>query len=269
MKPVFGWLNKKQAHAGARLGDLLNLGCGASFHPAWVNVDFHPADATVLRHDLRQTLPFPDGHFAAVYHSHVLEHFPKAFAPVFLRECRRVLRPGGVLRVVVPDLENIARLYLQNLEAALAGDAKAGPRHEWMTLELLDQMTREEGGGEMAKFWSREPMPAEDFVKQRSGAEVLRFLAARKARPESKRNKPAIRQTPARAAHFRESGEIHKWMYDRRSLGLLLEETGLAQARACAASESAIDQFNSYGLDLTADGGIRKPDSLFMEAIKP
>ncbi|MEM9703666.1 MAG: class I SAM-dependent methyltransferase, partial [Planctomycetota bacterium] len=58
----------------------------------------------VLAHDLRDPLPFEDGAYDFVYHSHVLEHFRPADVPAFLSECRRVLRPGGVLRVVVPDL---------------------------------------------------------------------------------------------------------------------------------------------------------------------
>jgi len=70
---------------------------------------------------LRQPIPLADGCCAAVYHSHVLEHFPRDEAPGFLSECYRLLRTGGILRVVVPDLETIARLYLQNLEGALVG----------------------------------------------------------------------------------------------------------------------------------------------------
>lgn len=92
---------------------LLNLGCGSRFHPAWVNIDTAPAEPSVVAHDLREGIPFPDAEFDAVYHSHVLEHFPKRSAGPFLAECLRVLRPGGILRVAVPDLERIARGYLE------------------------------------------------------------------------------------------------------------------------------------------------------------
>ncbi len=57
---------------------------------------------------MRQGIPFPDRSFDVVYHSHVLEHLSKSEASKFLKECSRVLRPQGVLRVVVPDLEEIA-----------------------------------------------------------------------------------------------------------------------------------------------------------------
>src|SRR6478609_4023952 len=79
----------------------LNLGCGDKFHADWTNVDIAPHDPRVLTHDLRLPLPFEDESFEAVYHSHVLEHIPRAEARRFIGECWRVLVPGGVLRVVV------------------------------------------------------------------------------------------------------------------------------------------------------------------------
>src|SRR5690349_21176406 len=99
---------------------MLNLGCGASFHSSWANVDVVARDPTVICHDLRNPLPFAAGAFEVVYHSHVLEHLSREQARFLIAECFRVLRPGGFLRVAVPDLETICRLYLTHLEAALA-----------------------------------------------------------------------------------------------------------------------------------------------------
>jgi predicted SAM-dependent methyltransferase len=256
----------------AARSDLLNVGCGESFHAAWTNVDFRAASPAVIAHDLRQPLPFADASFSAVYSSHVLEHFSSAFAPVFLAECRRLLKPGGVLRIVVPDLETIARLYLENLQGALAGDGRAAARHEWLTLELLDQMVREESGGEVLKHWMREPLPEEEFVLQRCGWELRRFLEAHRSQPRGKEQPgqpPPKTRSPVQIAEFRESGEIHKWMYDRYSLPRLLERVGFKDCKCCAANESSIPNFNSYLLDLNPDGTVRKPDSFFTEAAKP
>ena len=166
MKPAFGLLSKFRARAQGRAADseLLNLGCGARTHPAWINVDFRADPPRVIGHDLRTPLPFATGSFSAVYASHLLEHFPRDYAPVFLGECRRVLKSGGMARIVVPDLEMIARLYLKYLDGAVAGDEPSARRHEWMTIELLDQLTRERGGGEMARYWKRNPLPEEEFV---------------------------------------------------------------------------------------------------------
>jgi SAM-dependent methyltransferase len=55
--------------------------------------------------DLASALPYPDGAFEAIFGAHVLEHLTPDEADTLLRECRRVLRPGGVLRVSVPDLD--------------------------------------------------------------------------------------------------------------------------------------------------------------------
>jgi predicted SAM-dependent methyltransferase len=249
---------------------LLNLGCGGHFHPAWINLDIVPAAPGVRQHDLRTRLPFKEGEMGAVYHSHVLEHLPHVQALPFLRECHRVLAPGGILRVVVPDLETIARLYLQYLEGSLAGNPQAAQRYDWIVLELLDQMVREQSGGEMLSYWQQNPMPMEEFVIQRCGSEVLRAIETlRQDKPKAA--KPVFRgsPSPSKVAEFRASGEIHRWMYDRHSLSVLVNQAGFRQAKVCAPDESQIPAFNSYLLDINADGTTRKPDSLYLEAVKP
>ena len=73
----------------------------------WVTLDLNgTAD---IRHDLTRPLPFPDASVDRVYSSHVLEHFtyPTELLPL-LRECLRVLKPGGVISAAVPN----ARVYL-------------------------------------------------------------------------------------------------------------------------------------------------------------
>jgi predicted SAM-dependent methyltransferase len=254
---------------------LLNLGCGNRYHPSWVNVDIHPTGPSVVVHDLERGIPFPDNSFSAVYHSHLLEHLPKADAPGFLRECLRVLQPGGILRVVVPDLEKIARLYLEALDGALKGDEVAETRYDWILLEMLDQMVRDQSGGEMLKYWKQNPMPAESFVIERVGSEVLEALAALRQQGtdghagQSEGGSGAHEERdPTRLGEFRLSGEPHQWMYDRYSLRLLLQEAGFHDMRVCRAGESSIPGFNSYLFDIEADGSVRKPDSLFMEGQK-
>jgi len=282
INPIDGtgvWLDKPAAAAPASAGNgsaasgpgrLLNLGCGGHFHRDWVNVDFQAPARRVIAHDLRTRLPFDDASCAVVYHSHVLEHLARSQALPFLRECHRVLVSGGILRVAVPDLETIARLYLDCLTQALAGDDEAKKRHEWMTIELLDQMAREQSGGEMLKYWQQNPMPAEEFVIQRCGSEVLRAIEMlRQEKPKATKPASLGQPSPSQAAEFRASGEIHKWMYDRHSLSVLVNQAGFQQFKVCAPDESRIPGFNSYLLDINADGTTRKPDSLFVEAVKP
>ena len=257
---------------------LLNLGCGCRYHPAWVNVDVQPTGPGVILHDLRRILPYANGEFDAVYHSHILEHFPKRYAPMLLRECYRVLKVGGIIRVVVPDLEGIARLYLESLEGSLGGDEEALKRYDWILLEMLDQMVRNRPGGGMLAYWKQNPMPAEAFVIERLGSEVLNALVALRSSTEGAFDEETEEQGPEvlgtvesdalRIGQFRLSGEVHQWMYDRYSLSVLLREAGFQKVHICGADESDIPNFNSYLLDIEADGSVRKPDSLFMEGSK-
>jgi predicted SAM-dependent methyltransferase len=254
---------------------LLNLGCGKSFHPDWVNVDFHSTEPGVISHNLNQGIPFEDNSFDVVYHSHLLEHFPKSHAPVFLKECYRVLRISGTIRVAVPDLEQIVRWYLKLFEQSLNGNEEAQKKYEWIMIELFDQMVRNCSGGEMLKYWSREYIPAEDFVIERVGSEAKNSISQIiKLKSEWKMNDSCTNAdnentNPLSIGAFRLSGEVHQWMYDRYSLGKLLDQAGFQNIKVCRANESRIPDFHSYLLDIEADGSVRKPDSLFMEARKP
>ncbi len=243
---------------------LLNLGCAGHFHPVWMNVDIASPHPAVMDHNLLDGIPLPDATCDAVYHSHMLEHLPKWQVPGFLAECHRVTRPGGVIRVAVPDLEQICRHYLANLEGAAGGDGESEARYDWMMLELVDQMTRQESGGEMVRFWRQNPMPAEEFVVERVGQEVKGYLAQVRAQGSVE----APRQSPTALAtgQFRLGGEVHQWMYDRFSLKRLLLQAGFAGPRICRATDSRIAGFEQFWLDSDEQGRTRKPDSLFMEA---
>ncbi len=248
---------------------MLNLGCGNRYHPDWVNIDIVKTGQNVIQYDLLKGIPFEDNSFDVVYHSHLLEHFSKSYAPFFIKECFRVLKPGGIIRVVVPDLEGIVREYLKLLESSLEGDPEAQKRYEWIMLELFDQMVRNYSGGEMLDYWLQNPMPAENFVIQRIGSEVKSILNSLRENPAQFLNRKKNINDPLEIGKFRLSGEIHQWIYDRYSLNKLLTEAGFTDFKVCKASESRIPNFNQYLLDIESDGSTRKPDSLFVEAIKP
>jgi predicted SAM-dependent methyltransferase len=254
---------------------LLNLGCGQNFHHAWVNVDFNSHSPLVTSYNLNEGIPFPDNSFDVVYNSHLLEHFSKEYAPVFLHECFRVLKQNGIIRVVVPDLEQIARSYLDAMDKALRGDIQARDRYEWILLEMFDQMVRNKSGGAMLEYWRQNPMPAEEFVIERVGSEVINILAIlrnpdieKSISTNNTQSNITVSNDPLALGLFRLSGEVHQWMYDRYSLNRILKNAGFTDIRQCSADESAIPDFNEYNLDTLADGSIQKPDSLFMEAIK-
>ncbi len=122
-------------------GVWINLGSGPACADGWISVDGswqaafagRPFVSRVVRRisgrqvgewpvgivrcDLRKRLPFGDASAAVVYSSHALEHLHRDEAVAVLREARRVLEPGGICRVVVPDVAAIVRWYLERAEA--------------------------------------------------------------------------------------------------------------------------------------------------------
>ncbi|PZV15274.1 MAG: methyltransferase [Pseudanabaena sp.] len=283
--------------------NFLNIGCGSVFDQDWINLDVDPYSKDVKTWDVRKGLPFADNSLDACYSSHVVEHLTSIEAQKLLGECFRVLKRGGVIRLVVPDLEAIARLYLNTLtqidmrksEAELNYDwmmLELYDQYDWMMLELYDQTVRSYSGGEMGKYLLAKKN--QEFVRSRIGMEAENYwnpIEALKpkiiSKLSSKFSNQALQklrisissflvrilngkevETAFREAIFRNSGEIHKWMYDRFSLSRLLEECGFVNIKICQAHESSITDFNSYSLDII-DGKVRKPDSLFIEALKP
>ena len=276
---------------------LLNVGCGRHFHPAWCNLDIVSDDPAVITHDLQKGLPFADNTFSVVYHSHVLEHLDLACGRQLIQECYRVLQPGGTLRVVVPDLEQIAKLYLANLERAWNREPGGAANYHWMKLELLDQMVRQRSGGQMGRYMSDPKIANSDFVRQRVGNEflicrspdtaivdhpqnrarrsiwrkVVRFISRMREQFATKMVRLTMGKASERAFReglFRSQGEIHRWMYDRFSLDQLCAESGFETFQVCDSFESRIPNYASYELD-RLQGHIRKPDSLFIECSKP
>lgn len=91
-------------------GDKLHLGCGSNLMPGWVNVDMGIPGA--FDWDLLQPIPAPDGTFRFIYSEHFIEHVTLQQAIAHLRDCRRLLAIGGVLRMSTPNLRHLARCYL-------------------------------------------------------------------------------------------------------------------------------------------------------------
>ena len=102
---------KKAAEMLASGISRLHLGCGATHLDGWINIDLFGTKADVYL-DLRNPLPFEDASVDAVFHEHLIEHLPYAAALGFTRECARVLKPGGVLRMAMPDFRRYAESYL-------------------------------------------------------------------------------------------------------------------------------------------------------------
>ncbi len=274
----------------------LNLGCGSRYHPDWINIDIASQGPGVIQHDLSQGIPLPDSTCDVVYHTAVLEHLRCSDAKKFLVECFRVLRPGGIIRVGVPDLEKICKLYLSKLDAALQGDKAASNDYDWMMQELFDQTVREKSGGGMVDYLRQNPLPNEAFVYERIGEEgrdLVKDLQNKESHSSLsllsfRRILRGLRALPRVVIHriplwllclgdrraleigrFRLSGEVHQWGYDRFSLARLLHLTGFKDPELRDAKSSRITDWTRFNLDTLPDGTVIKPDLFFMEALKP
>ena len=266
----------------------LNLACGNRFHKDWINIDFVSPSEFVLAHNLLNGIPFSDNYFDAVYNSHVLGHFSKLQGVSFIEECFRVLKTGGVIRIVIPDLEQLAREYIQALEQVSSiENEKTRANYDWSVVELIDEMVREEPGGEMLNYWKQKNIINEDQIVKRVGHEFLRIrefivqtnnqssVAIKESNKSFKTRfkkyilkKLNVRIEDSDLGKFRNSGELFKWMYDRYSISRLLKEIGFTDIKIQTADQSYIVDWNKY-LELDMENGrVRKPDSLFIEAKK-
>lgn len=121
--------------------EYIQYGCGLSCPEAWLNFDASPRlraeKLPVVGHllkfsgktlfpqnvrygDIVRGLPVPAESANAVYCSHVLEHLDRASLEVALKNTIRMLKPGGVFRLIVPDLEWRARKFIELAESGKA-----------------------------------------------------------------------------------------------------------------------------------------------------
>ncbi len=82
----------------------LHLGCGSHRLTGWLNTDYHPRTFEVMHLNAVGRYPFLDGVFDLAYSEHMIEHVPYSAGAAMISECFRVLKPGGRIRLVTPDL---------------------------------------------------------------------------------------------------------------------------------------------------------------------
>ena len=92
----------------------VNVACGPHVAPGLVNLDLFATSPEIIRWDCRWTLPFRDDSVAGIRAEQFVEHLEtREELPSFLADCLRVLKPGGVLRVIVPDARRYIEAYLR------------------------------------------------------------------------------------------------------------------------------------------------------------
>jgi predicted SAM-dependent methyltransferase len=271
----------------------LNLGCGPKYVKSndWVNADMLPYGNEVIQCNFLNGIPFDSNKFDLVYHSHVLEHFSKKDGENFIKECHRILNSGGVIRIAMPNLEEIAKQYLANIERAMNKEEDASNDYDWIMLEMYDQTIRNKSGGLMLDYLTAVNIPNEKFVYERIGEDARKW---RKSTDDEENimnsgvlgifkkliQKPSLIFKGIKLVYlrivlskkgyqnykigkFRIGGEIHQWMYDRYSLSRLLENIGFTNVTLRTATSSFINDWSTFKLDNPYEKA-----SIFIEAIK-
>ena len=89
-------------------GSRLYLGCGPNHPAGWINIDIDSSVRPDVRLDLRLGVPFPRASASLIYSEHVLEHFSLADGVRIMKDCHRVLEPGG--RMSITDIVSAKQL---------------------------------------------------------------------------------------------------------------------------------------------------------------
>lgn len=95
----------------------LHLGCGIkNLGKKWVHIDISDFDHIDYKMDIKNLNNINSECVDEIYACHVLEHFPRNEISAILTEWYRTLKPNGILRIAVPDFENICKLYCAGVE---------------------------------------------------------------------------------------------------------------------------------------------------------
>jgi predicted SAM-dependent methyltransferase len=220
-----------------------------------------------------------------IYTSHFLEHIPVRIAEDVLRNCFEILGKKGLIRIVVPDLENICREYVKQIEK---GDFE---KSRFLTIELLDQLVRQTSGGLLLEQYGLASHNEElrRYISRRNGHE-FRFVKERtKTKSRTKRllRNPTLMMLHAKKLYINSIlsflpknyrlqeisrapfGERHHWVYDFAFLKNQLEKVGFTSVTRVSAQFSNRSDFPCFPLDIDEIGRIRKgEESMFIEAFK-
>jgi len=100
---IKSYLNRQGPHK-------LHLGAGTNELDGWLNTDLHPVGSMIYLNSSKP-LPFPDASFDYIFSEHHLEQHTFPYAIKLLKECKRILKPDGILRIHTPDLEVLMNLH--------------------------------------------------------------------------------------------------------------------------------------------------------------
>ena len=108
----------------------VHLGCGPNIIESWLNFDYAPSNMLVVHFDARKQIPLESSSTDFIFCEHMIEHIPAASGINLLKECHRILKNGGVLRLSTPEITKICGL--------LTDESNFSREYiEWSTKEFL------------------------------------------------------------------------------------------------------------------------------------
>ena len=123
-RPLVALIKDSQRRAGLMLRPILvsrymkahsvrklQIGAHVCVMPGWLNTDLYPQSIRSVTLDATKTFPFSETSFDYVFSEHQMEHIGYEDALVMLSECRRILRPGGKIRIAIPSLDQMVQLF--------------------------------------------------------------------------------------------------------------------------------------------------------------
>jgi predicted SAM-dependent methyltransferase len=153
--------NKRKIEAAKQRQDIrIQLGCGTRIFKDWVNIDIYRGEGVDLQLNFRDPLPFETGTVSLIYSEHVFEHLFKDEAERLLKECVRVLKKGGILRLGVPDSEVYFRKYIEGDRTFFTRLKHLGGATEPLEtpVDVINQLFRM--GGDHLFSWDYESLKA-------------------------------------------------------------------------------------------------------------
>jgi predicted SAM-dependent methyltransferase len=122
----------------------VNIGAGPFGEKGWVNIDMFMYKNISFTFDCRKRLPFTSNSVEKIRCEHVLEHMDRTYeVPVFLSECKRVLKKNGIIRIVVPDIAKYIKAYYEQ-DWSIIGLEK-NLQKGWEPANILTHVFRQNG----------------------------------------------------------------------------------------------------------------------------
>jgi len=269
----------------------LNVACGGTFiqNNSWTNIDFTSHSPSIKKADILNGLPYKDNSFDVIYSSHFIEHIPIEQIESFLDDVYRILRPGGIIRLVTPDLEFLINEYKKNY------DKESFKKANFITSLILDQCVRLKSGGklkeDMDNIYYSNDQEMIKYVELLIGPNAFKYIDSNNISLFEKAIKQ-IKKDPKFLINIVEMiwvkvvsfflpgtfkklnfsntsiGEKHLWLYDFNSLSQILENASFKAIKKVDFNLSYYPENIFDELDIK-DGLPRKGiHQLFIEASK-